>query len=352
MINRHNYEEYFLLYADAELTPDQRKAVELFVQDNPDLKQELEILQQTVLSIDNEAMLMDKSGLYKTGETITMDNYESYFLLYIDNELDAKSKAEVETFVLQHPALQVNFTLLRELVLPAEIIEFTGKDSLYKKEERRVIPIGWMRLAVAAAIAGLAIVIWWMVPGTTDIAPANVVALTPANNLKQQQPVASTKSPAITAPVEVPKTAVANIITKPVEQRKQPIPIQTNNDKTVAQTNNDNNLLPQTNNGVKEVNVETYIPTIAKEETNVLPVPANTQEQVLAAVTQPAAYRELNTNDDNDASLYVGNLNINKNKLRGVIKKVGGIFAGKNKSAVAANEQGKLQVANFEINKN
>lgn len=351
MINRHNYEEYFLLYADAELTPDQRKAVELFVQDNPDLKQELEILQQTVLSIDNEALLMDKSGLYKTGETITMDNYESYFLLYIDNELDAKAKAEVETFVLQHPALQVNFTLLRELVLPAETIEFAGKDSLYKKEERRVIPFGWMRLAVAAAIAGIAIVIWWMVPGRTDITPANVVAVVPANNLKQQ-PEASTKSPAITTALEVPKTAVADIVTKTVEQHDQPKPIEENNDKIVAQTNNNNKLVPQTSNGVKEVNEETYIPTIAKEETNLLPVPSNTQEQVLAAVTQPAAYRELNTNDDNDASLYVGNLNINKNKLRGVLKKVGGIFAGKNKSAVAANEQGKLQVANFEINKN
>jgi hypothetical protein len=32
-IDRHNYEEYFLLYIDNELTVDQKRQVELFVQE-------------------------------------------------------------------------------------------------------------------------------------------------------------------------------------------------------------------------------------------------------------------------------------------------------------------------------
>ena len=47
-IDRNNYEEYFLMYVDNELTPVQRLAVEEFISNHPDLKEELEILSATV----------------------------------------------------------------------------------------------------------------------------------------------------------------------------------------------------------------------------------------------------------------------------------------------------------------
>jgi hypothetical protein len=43
-INRHNYEEYFILYMDNELDSDDRRMVEAFVLQHPDLKEELDIL--------------------------------------------------------------------------------------------------------------------------------------------------------------------------------------------------------------------------------------------------------------------------------------------------------------------
>ena len=36
---------------------------------------------------------------------ITRDNYEAWFILYLDNELDAEAKAAVEAFALAHPDL-------------------------------------------------------------------------------------------------------------------------------------------------------------------------------------------------------------------------------------------------------
>ena len=111
MINRNNYEEYFLMYVDNELPARQRAEVEFFVQQNPDLQQEFETLKQAVLFADDALMFNDKQSLLKTNTGIGIDNYEEYFLLDIDAELNEKEHAEVEQFILLHPELQQQFTL-------------------------------------------------------------------------------------------------------------------------------------------------------------------------------------------------------------------------------------------------
>ena len=42
-INYHNYEECFILYMDNELSGDERRMVEAFVQQHPELKEELDL---------------------------------------------------------------------------------------------------------------------------------------------------------------------------------------------------------------------------------------------------------------------------------------------------------------------
>src|SRR5215470_6627285 len=103
MINRHNYEEFFLMYVDNELTVQQREEVELFVRQNPDLQSEFEMLQHIKLTPEDEIMFAHKTDLLKIKDSIGMDNYEEYFLLYIDNELNEENREAVEKFVLQHP---------------------------------------------------------------------------------------------------------------------------------------------------------------------------------------------------------------------------------------------------------
>src|SRR5204863_8433654 len=48
---------------------------------------------------------------------------------------------------------------------------------------------------------------------------------------------------------------------------------------------------------------------------------------------KPAVLKELNTDEDiSNNTLYLGSLELNKNKVRGIMKKVGGIFSGKSKN--------------------
>ena len=84
-INRHNYEAFFLLYVDKELSAADRKAVDVFVQENPDLQMELTLLQQTVVKAD-DIVLDKKDWLYMEEEISAL---QENLLLYADDELNA-----------------------------------------------------------------------------------------------------------------------------------------------------------------------------------------------------------------------------------------------------------------------
>lgn len=154
-INRHNYEEYFILYMDNELSSDERSMVETFVQLHPDLKEELDLLIQYKLSPDTEVVFPGKEDLIKVnGETpITLSNYEEWLVLYIDDELNAGQRRSVEKFIAGNPALQKELALLERTKLLPDQIVFTGKESLYRREEKvRSLPARWWRIAAAAVL--------------------------------------------------------------------------------------------------------------------------------------------------------------------------------------------------------
>lgn len=155
-ITRHNYEEYFILYLDNELGSEERRQVELFVQENADLKEELGWLLQSRLVADDTLVFDNKEQLMKTSvaESISTTNYEEWLLLYTDNELTADQKTTVEKFVAGHPAIQEELALLQKTRLdPEQAIFFPNKELLYRKEEKvRVIAIHWRKIAVAAAL--------------------------------------------------------------------------------------------------------------------------------------------------------------------------------------------------------
>jgi hypothetical protein len=154
-IDRHNYEEYFLLYIDNELTVDQKKQVELFIKENPDLEEELIIFQQSRL-IPDTIVFEEKHLLMKeeNNSFINLNNYEEWLVLYVDNELNDKEKTIVEKFAATHPQVQTELGLFQQTKLqPEEEFNFPDKSLLYRKEEKvRIISMTWWRVAVAAIL--------------------------------------------------------------------------------------------------------------------------------------------------------------------------------------------------------
>jgi hypothetical protein len=84
---------------------------------------------------------------------INRNNYETFFLLYLDRELNPSEMLEVERFVNDNADLQKEFSLLRQTILIPAQIEFDRKELLFRKEnKRRVIPLYWTRMAAAVAV--------------------------------------------------------------------------------------------------------------------------------------------------------------------------------------------------------
>jgi len=153
IINRHNYEECFILYWDNELTVSQKQAVENFVKENTDLQEEFKLLGDTRFTPDNKIQFEEKEFLFENS-FINITNYEEQLLNYIDDELKPEQRKEVERFVDQFPAGQKELAIFQKTKLQSEAeIVFPDKSVLYRREEKvRVISMTWFRVAVAAAI--------------------------------------------------------------------------------------------------------------------------------------------------------------------------------------------------------
>lgn len=352
-INQHNYEEFFLLYVDGELSAADRQAVEQFAQANPGLAIELDMLLQMRLPDDEPVLFEGKENLFRNEATeINLHNHEEQFVLYVDNELDAAAKEKVETFVLQHPALQESFTLLKQTRLQPELIVFPDKSSLYRKEEKEkpVFYLRWQRIAVAAALIGFAVLVWTVLP-SDKVSNRDSAKLELKNDPASEKNTGGNIAAANADPKILPKENSADITltagVQPVSDKNKdgvPSPAVNNND-LIANNISVPNSSETVSGGLKREDIITNaVEPVEKQSFNQKVPSANatlanadmirTSEPDASDNTdhlaQQTVYKELDTEDEKK-SLYLGSLEINKDKLRGFFRKAGSLFRGKAK---------------------
>jgi hypothetical protein len=179
-INRDNYEEYFLLYADNELTDSEKAEVLIFVKNNKDLEVEFRMMHHTISRPDASVLLTDKSFLFRNNSTafINEKKYEEVFVLYHDNELSEKKKLETEEFLAVHKELKNEFDLIGLARLtPESPVVFPNKKILYKKEKTgKVVPLMFRKMLAAAVFIGFGLWIvnlYFQKPVKSNITTAN-----------------------------------------------------------------------------------------------------------------------------------------------------------------------------------
>ena len=374
-ITRHNYEEYFILYLDNELSSADRREVELFVQQNPDLKAELDILFQSQLPVDTDVVFNGKESLLKTeSATIKEDNYEEWLLSYIDNELSGAEKTMLEKFVAERPAIKKELEVLQKTKLQPENIVFGDKSILYRREEKvRIIAINWRRIAIAASLVlavGTAAVVLF---NSNEEKPADIANVENRKVVPAQQSTPAT--PAIreeikdTDPTEQPLAVV------PAE----PIQAETANTKKSAVVDNpvksDTRL--KENNVADIINKEELAVVPEKKKSNDLTEPIynpnvinNISKENPIAMVEPTGKTPLTNSNETSpvvavtpattGALYTSNTsaetfepgdegqNGKKNKLRGFFRKVTRTFE-KNTNIKAPDDEDRLLLAGLAI---
>lgn len=146
LITRNNYESFFLLYADGELSAQEENAVEVFLAANEDLKTELDMMFAAVLPAE-EIMFPHKIKLLK--EMPAGIALQEKMLLAIDNELAASD----DTLFLSDRELNAAYAvLLLTKSDPSEIIPFPDKRSLYRPQKGNRSVTGFIKGLILAVL--------------------------------------------------------------------------------------------------------------------------------------------------------------------------------------------------------
>ena len=183
-IHLGNYEEFFILYMDNELSTEQKDMVDEFLVSHPDLRGEFEALLS--VKLPTEEFSINKQELYSDSMLSTSINEE--LLLYIDNELDT-DKASIVEFELASNKdyhLQHEF-LLKTKLDPAETIAYPNKEELYRRTERVVAFKIWIRVAAAVIILAAMTVFYFTRSSGTTGGDQHVANIQPKSTPKKIQ---------------------------------------------------------------------------------------------------------------------------------------------------------------------
>lgn len=370
-INQHNYQEIFLLYADGELNHADMHAVDRFVEANPLLIAEFEEILSLKISPE-EITFHNKEALLKGSQiSISESNQDSYFMLYQDGELAPTEKLATETYLLANPMAQLRFDQFANAILPIEHIEYPEKSSLYRFTEKKkpLVYLSFQKYAVAAVFLGLLLFSYflWDQPAMNQLSnPASPLLSDEVTPKKNKPETAS--NPALSlnnfannsrnnsrnnnrngnTNRNITNSNVnSNITNKNTNSNKNTYSNFTNSIATITASTkmpaNDiasvwkpTNRLPAEVSGIEKQNIRNTANSLHTEETSIqaaaIASEASTTNDELGAETKPLDsadnYAYLET-DEEDRTFTIGNIELNKDKFRGLVRKAGSIFKTK-----------------------
>ena len=266
---------------------------------------------------------------------LNQDNYENYLLLYIDNELTAPERAEVELFLASNPKKAQELKALQAVQLKPEYIEFTEKSSLYRFEEMNatldpafkkslyknssssaklidIKKIYWATGSIAAIALGIFFGIKTL-SNQADTLQEQIVASIPQSTTKL--PESNTNQASNKISIETKSSVVNSNIQSTLELSNKNLPINT----SIA--SNDPALIP-----VDEVIVENKEKEsiVASTPSSITPTTNNSIVE-LEQKTEKESFEEINT-EDNDRVIYISNIELDGDKFRGITRRLGVLF--------------------------
>lgn len=182
-ITRDNYEPFFLDYLEGKLKENMIDEFLDFLEQNPDLKEELHLFEDIHLP-EEQVVYSGKTHLYKS---VAEENttFELKTIALMEGDLKDEERRSFKAYLAGHPELKKESDLMAKTRLVADTdIKYPHKKSLYKKAGA-IIWLNW-----AARVAAVAVLFWGIhsliEPGRPTISPST------------SQPLASIKTETVT----------------------------------------------------------------------------------------------------------------------------------------------------------
>lgn len=191
-ITRNNYEEYILDYLEGTLSEELRLAMQQFLQQNADVQQDINDFVPISLTTDETIRMPNKANLLCS--LVQLDNYEEYAIDYVEQTLDADTRAAMDMFLAKQPRLENELRNFSLITVPVDnAIVYVHKEKLKKQTGKMGTLVSfWSNptLRYAAAIAAL-FILWLPLSKMVDthqIASAIYETNTPDKDTQSVQP--------------------------------------------------------------------------------------------------------------------------------------------------------------------
>ncbi|MDB5201991.1 MAG: hypothetical protein JWQ27_1400 [Ferruginibacter sp.] len=359
-INHDNYEMFFLLYVDNELSAAERAEVAAYVAANPELYEEFMQLQELVLPADEPIVFSGKETLYKS---VAMNEaLQDDLLMHLDGELAADKSKELAEKINSSKSLQTEWAILQQTKLDAaEIISFPDKQSLYRKERKGVVIVRMMRWAVAALLIGGGIFIGLKFMDQQHSTDQSAVAVNGKNNN-----IVNIKSPATITSTEIAETGQSAVHAKSNPQttgtnnseptnltlaKKDQVKVNAASPVTTENQPDENRLLA--NNVVlpgKKVSPERAVGELVVTNPTTRPEQAQSLTDVnlkpMDNITaRTAGLADITQEEDPDRILYMSEENLTRTKAGGFLRKIKRMVE-RNAKVITGNG---IRIAGFEL---
>jgi len=268
---------------------------------------------------------------------INENNYETYFMSYIDNELNAAERASVEAFVLTEPKYAAALALFEKTKLHASSNEFMEmedkiflyrftemdakldgdfKKSLYRKQApvRKIIfTPNLMRASFAIAAMLILLIGLQLFKSESNVSESNIVESNIVETpLKDKTTVASTN---ILIPAENQTLANSAIATKAIT-KNQTILASTNNTSNSINTNIVSSSSSQASRENNSQNIVVAKFSEGQISSTAMETMAIEEEKTILTTN----YKEIDTEEE-DRTINIGILEIDAAAFRGITRK-------------------------------
>jgi len=149
--DRSNYEIWLIDWLDGNLDEIRTEQLMIFLDENPDLKDEADSLLLTRLDPDKNISTI-KSGLIKTPSDLPLSQVEYLSIAYLENDLSEEQIRELQENISLNPGTRKLFNTIQKTKLTPPEYSYGNKEGLYRKTTLQAI-YRFSRIGLSAAAA-------------------------------------------------------------------------------------------------------------------------------------------------------------------------------------------------------